>query len=343
MTSGLQPNSHDQETTILEELLFSVIIPVRNQEKFIGRCLESLLSLQLNRESFEVILVDNGSTDRTLEIARAYGSRVPIRILEKPKVYISAVRNAGAAVARGRYLSFLDSDCEVLPDWLTQASQAISSGTKGVLGAFYSIPEKSSWIARYWYEERDQKRRGEVSFLPAGNLFVSSEVFRQVHGFDETIQTNEDYEFCQRVRAAGFPITCLPELSVIHWGTPQSLGEFFGKHRWHGTHVMRVFFRSLPSLYNLKAVVLALYTLPCLLGLAAGIVVAVISGHFQVFGVCLLALVGPAIVLGISGAIASRRLVAAAPLTALYFTYAVARACCLLDFRSWFGASCPGE
>jgi glycosyltransferase involved in cell wall biosynthesis len=315
--------------------LFSIVIPVRNEEENIRRCLDSVGRMKFARELYEVIVVDNGSTDRTKEVASSFKESFSLQVLDRPNGYIAAVRNAGAAVARGRYLAFLDADCEIRPDWLSVAGEVLSEENVGVCGAFYLIPQGSSWIARYWYQIREIKPAGEVSYLPAGDMFVSRQVFDKIHGFDESIQTNEDFEFCQRIRAARLRIRCEPKLGVIHWGTPQSLSVFFKKNRWHGMHVFRVFLRNLPALHNFRAVSLALYTLVCLLGALAGALAGIQSGDFRILGAFLLATLFPAVVLGVHTAISSRRLQAALPMTVLYLTYAFARACCLVDWRNW--------
>ncbi len=311
-------------------IMFSVIIPVRNEERNIAKCLASLQRMPCGPEFFEVIVVDNGSTDRTREVASTFQKSLSLIILERPNVYISAVRNTGAAVAQGRYLAFLDSDCEVHPDWLGEASRAVVEGRTGVFGSFYLIPDGSSWVARHWYDERDKKAYGEISYLPSGNLFVSHELFRELGGFDESIQTNEDYEFCQRVRAAGFPITCIPALGVIHWGTPQSLAEFFRKNRWHGMHVFRVYLRSFPAFSNARPVLFAMYTLLCLVGIVSGITRLAMSKPPTVLWVSLTALALPSLLLSFRLAIRHRKWSAVLPLTILYLTYGLARATCLL-------------
>lgn len=316
--------------------VFSIIIPVRNEEHNIGKCLSALSNMQIAHHFFEVIVVDNGSTDRTREVAAGFVSPFALRVMEWPNAYIAAVRNAGAAVAQGKYLAFLDSDCEVLPDWLTQAQLAISRGITGVFGSDYLIPKNSSWIARYWHEERGKRMAGEVSYLPAGDLFVRRELFQRVRGFDESIQTNEDYEFCQRVRSTGHTITCIPELAVIHWGTPQSLVAFYRKHRWHGMHVFRVFLTNLPALHNAKPIALALYTLCCILGLLISIGIALQGGSLRYFDAFILALLVAPLALGTRSAASARRLRAAVPLAAIYLVYGLARASAIVDWRHWF-------
>jgi glycosyltransferase involved in cell wall biosynthesis len=312
---------------------FSIIVPVRNDQNNLRRCLESLTRLHCDSSRFEVIVVDNGSTDETRSVADSFLSGLPLRVLEKPDAYIAGVRNAGAAVARGRYLAFLDSDCEVPPDWLANASCLVDADSPSVFGCYYLIPEDSSWIARLWYDERDKKGKGKVSYLPAGDLFVSRELYQRLGGFDESIQTNEDYEFCQRAWAAGSPVFCSPTMGVIHWGTPQTLGQFFKKHRWHGMHVFRVFLRNLPALYNLKPVALAVYTLLSFAGVVIGLVLWVTEGQSWIVGAAFAAMLFPSLVLGIQGAAHSRSPSSVIRLAALYFVYATARASCLLDWH----------
>jgi glycosyltransferase involved in cell wall biosynthesis len=202
--------------------LFSVIIPVRNEEENIAKCLSALSNLQTVPHLFEIIVVDNGSTDRTREVAAGYVSTLALQILEWPDAYIAAVRNAGAAVAQGKYLAFLDSDCEVLPDWLAQACLAISRGITGVFGSYYLIPKGSSWIARDWHEVHEKSKSGEVPYLPGGDLFVSRELFQRVRGFDEpskpTRILNSASAYVQR---------------VIRSIASQNLASFTGEHRNH--------------------------------------------------------------------------------------------------------------
>src|SRR5207248_611400 len=65
-------------------------------------------------------------------------------------------------------------------------------------------------------------------------------------------------------KALGLPILALPELAVVHWGTPQSLAAFFRKQRWHGRSVLRVFLSDVSQRRNMKPVLFALYTAACL-------------------------------------------------------------------------------
>src|ERR1700759_5269748 len=129
----------------------SVIIAALNEERMIGKCLDWLTKLYFAREGFEVILVDNGSRDRTLEIAESFKDRLNIRILQVKGVRISALRNTGARAAQGGIVAFLDADCLALNDWLDRIFTLAPTDGVGVIGAHYLLPEDSTWVGRTWH------------------------------------------------------------------------------------------------------------------------------------------------------------------------------------------------
>jgi glycosyltransferase involved in cell wall biosynthesis len=312
----------------------SVIIPVLNEERVLGQCLESLKGMNFSSGELEVIIVDNGSTDKTIQIAHNYGTIFRLTVTEKKGVHISALRNLGAAQARGDIFVFLDADCLVPTEWLSFALNCFNAQDVGVLGGYYRIPEGSSWVARTWYPEEEVNKRGIVPYLPSGDLMVTRAAFSLVGGFDETLETNEDYEFCQRIRAAGLGVVAYPELNVIHLGVPQTLGHFYRRNRWHGKHVMRVFLRDISSLHNAKPVFFALYVLVCLVGVFVGLGLGAL-GRFEVLAASLVALLVGPFLLGLRAAIARKRWTEVIPLASLYLVFGFSRAQCLVDFRNW--------
>jgi glycosyltransferase involved in cell wall biosynthesis len=313
----------------------SIIIPALNEEGMIGRCLESLAQLSFARERFEVIVGDNGSTDRTREIAKSFEGRLNLRVLEKPCVRISALRNLGAREAQGAIVAFLDADCLASKSWLERIVELVPVEGAGIVGAHYLLPENSSWVGRTWHRYHEAEKSGEVSHVPAGDLIMRREDFLRLGGFDETIQTNEDYELCERARAQGMTVRAVPEIGVVHLGTAQSLRVFFRKQAWHGTHVMKVFLRNISGSHNLKAVLFAAWTLICLLGIVA-------SGTWTIFNralwpVPLIAIAGlllPPVLLATKQVLGSRKWADFLPLAALYLTYGVARAKALVSLRN---------
>lgn len=209
---------------------FSVIIPAKNEAKYIGMCLDSLNMMDATDITFEIIVVDNGSTDKTVEIAKAKGATV----YEKPELTISALRNYGAAMAVGNILAFLDSDCTVDSRWLKNAliyenkDKIISFGSPAIL------PENSTWVQRSWFAIRAKKSTvEEVEWLESANVFVQRRAFLAVGGFDETLITCEDYDLSARLKVMG-QLLCDNRIVAIHHREPATIGEFFRKEKWRG-------------------------------------------------------------------------------------------------------------
>jgi glycosyltransferase involved in cell wall biosynthesis len=315
------------------EIAVSVVIPALNEEAVIARCLESLAQQTFPREAFEAIVVDNGSEDRTIEIVLGFEDRLNVRILNRGGVPVSALRNFGASQARGRFLAFLDADCIAPADWLSRAVEALQAEGCGVVGAHYTIPPGSSWVARAWYGDMGTLKRGRVAYVPAGTLLAGREMFLGSGGFDETIETSEDCEFCQRVSEAGFPVEGIPSLSVVHLGTPQTVAAFYRKQRWHGTNVHTVFLRNMLRSAHAKATLFALYTLCSLAALAVCAPAALLSRNWAAAGwAALLALAGP-VLLAARQAARRQRWDLLPALAFLYLVFGVARGLCLLGIN----------
>jgi glycosyltransferase involved in cell wall biosynthesis len=330
------PSTSITQLTATSVVRISIIIPALNEEKMIGRCLESLTQLAFARDRFEVLIVDNGSRDRTLAIAESFKDRLNLKVLQQPAVRISALRNLGARSASGDILAFLDADCLAPADWLDRIYALTPPDGAGILGAYYLLPEDSSWVGRTWHRYQEAPKSGEVSHVPAGDLIMRREDFLKLGGFDETIQTNEDYELCERARKAGMHVRAFPQIGVIHLGTAQSLRVLFRKQAWHGTHVIKVFLRNPLKSDNRKAVFFAAYTLLSIFAVAAGMAWALAwHGPWLLPAVGFAALCLPPTVLSTKHALSSRKYSDFFPLFALYLTYGIARAKALLSIKNF--------
>jgi glycosyltransferase involved in cell wall biosynthesis len=319
----------------LEGVRVSVIIPALNEEKVIGQCLDSLARLDFPRGSFEVILVDNGSTDRTVEIARSFSSILNLTVLQKWAAHVSALRNLGASQARGGHLAFLDSDCIVPPTWMSQAIALLNQKGIGVIGAHFRVPDESRWVARAWYGDLSNEKQGDLVWVPGCNTWVTRPTFKSVGGFDESLETNEDCEFCDRVRAAGLRVVGDSALAVVHLGTPQTLSDFYRKIRWHSTDGLRVFVRDLPRMTNARPLLFGLYTLVCLGGTGVGAAIAVWQNRFGVLAAFLGALLLPSFLLSLRLVFQRKKWSHLFPLTLMHLVYGLARGQSLLEFRNW--------
>jgi glycosyltransferase involved in cell wall biosynthesis len=194
----------------------SVIVPVRDGADSVGRLLDAL-SAQVG-PSFEVIVVDNGSTDDTATIARLH-PLAPVVVTEHQRGSYAA-RNAGLGVARAPILAFTDADCTPRPSWLAAGVAALDSTGADLLGgAVQAVPSVHPTVwERY---DRAVYLRQEDLVVHSGwavtaNLFVRRTVVDTVGGFDGSLPSSGDREFCLRAGRAGFRIAYAAEAVVGH-------------------------------------------------------------------------------------------------------------------------------
>lgn len=173
----------------------SFIIPAYNEEKRIEQCVRSIIS-QRNLPEYEVIVVDNNSKDRTVEIVQKNFPEV--RIVKEPKQGMTIARNRGAKEAAGDMLVFFDADVVVPRHWSERMLSVFAKNPKlvGVSGPykFYDLPlrykliEIMSYRALYPFVEFVFNRLfGRTALWLGGNIAVRRDVFESVGGFDETI------------------------------------------------------------------------------------------------------------------------------------------------------------
>ncbi len=204
----------------------SVIIPAFNEEEHI----EKTLSALKQSENLEIILVDNGSTDRTAEIALQQG----VKVIYFPVGTIAAVRNRGVQESSCDVLIFIDSDVTVTKEWHTKISEVLEEVKQSpflITGSRYQPTNKKSLLNKYWYTELTQY---DATYINAGHLITSRNLFNKIHGFSESLETAEDYDFCQKAIQVGAEIRDNPELIVTHDGYPQTMAGFIQRERWHG-------------------------------------------------------------------------------------------------------------
>lgn len=320
--------------TVLKSHKFvSIIIPALNEEKHIGNCLESIKKLNTSNDFYEVILVDNGSVDRTCDIAVSYTDDLNLKILVVKNVTIAGLRNAGVKYAKGDIFAFLDADCTVSESWLNNAIKCFNDPAVGAAGSSYISPEDSSWVVKTWDINIARKRElGLTTSLPAGNLFVDKEKYILINGFNESLITNEDFDLCFRLQGHGFKIYSDPDIRVIHWGVPNTLGDFYKKNKWHGTHVFKVFISNIKELNNFGAVSYGLYFTLVLIGFISSFLIVFLNYNFVYLMIMSLALILPPSWLSFKTLIKQQASFNYFfKLALLYFIYGIARAHSLLD------------
>jgi glycosyltransferase involved in cell wall biosynthesis len=208
----------------------SVVIPALNEATQLPRTLAAAQEY-LHGRSYEIVVVDHGSSDGTAELAEAGGARV----IRRSSGTIGSLRNVGARHARGRYLLFIDADVSLTAQWrerLPVALQRLEQSELLLTGSHCAPPELGGWIERNWFRQIALQER--VGHLGTGHMLVLRESFERLGGFDETLQTGEDYEFCQRLLQEGGQIVNDASLKVVHHGYPKKLWAFIQREAWHG-------------------------------------------------------------------------------------------------------------
>ncbi len=180
---------------------FSVIIPVHNEVLYLRRSIRALLAQDFPREDFEIIFIDNNSTDGSFELLKSFEPQ--IRVLQEKKSGSYAARNLGIRAARGKYVAFTDADCEPSSDWLLVAfEEGEREGAEIIQGKnIFNGPGRP---LRCLQEYEDSKMRfifieGSPAYFfgHTNNMVVRKSVFDRVGVFKEELR-GMDTEFIQR-------------------------------------------------------------------------------------------------------------------------------------------------
>ena len=235
------------------DILFSVIIPSYNEGYHINRCIESILANNGKKFPFEIILVDNGSTDNTVSKVKSLGIHV-IENNSGKRHKIAMLRNIGAKEAKGRIFAFLDADMTVPDNWLENAWYYFREGFEGALGFVEDVPQEAGWVGTVWGERalHQRKKKMDVDFLTGRNIFINRQVFNKVNGFNEALLTSEDKDLTVRVVKSGFRVISIPDITVTHYGYEKNLWEFVKKEFWRQSSTLQYAKETHYSLRSLK-------------------------------------------------------------------------------------------
>ncbi len=203
----------------------SVIMPCYNSRATLGRALQALEAQDVPRGTFEIVIVDDGSTDGTYEMVRAWPSPVPLRVVQQPNRGIAAARNRGASQALGEVLLFLDPDVFARPALVGAHLRHYTGEADLVAVQGRTVPDPDTLVTPYMrtinlMPDLTIRRRDNLAPLNVigRNFSVSRAAHRAVGGFDEgfTGYGLEDVEFALRFHQAGGRIGYEPEALGIH-------------------------------------------------------------------------------------------------------------------------------
>jgi hypothetical protein len=270
--------------------LVSFLIPVRNAAHRLDRCLASIRATESPADCIEIIVIDNGSSDESVEVARKWRATV----LERPRLPLGALRNAGASAASGGVLAFVDADHEITPSWVRWAVEGMRDPTVGAVGSLCDSPPDGTWVQRaYDLLRRRPEGVREVEWLGSGNMAVRRRAFDAADGFDVRLQTCEDIDLCRRIRSRGYRILHDSRLRSVHFGDPATLRDVFRGELWRGRDNVRVSFRGRLTARGMPSVLIPLGEVALLALVALGLISAQRSG-VMVAGLALTAMLSVA-------------------------------------------------
>ena len=197
--------------------LVSVVITTKNEETNIENCLKSIYAQNYPKEYFEVIVVDNQSSDRTKEIAQKFTPLVFDKGSER-----SEQRNFGIfSIAQGEYSLFLDADMILAPNLIQGCVQQIQKSKNIALHIPEIILGKS-----FWSQVRRFERKFYNGTVVDGARFFRVEEFKAIGGFDETLSGPEDWDLDKKFKQRG-SIGLVPIQSILNWDCEKwCLSEF---------------------------------------------------------------------------------------------------------------------
>ena len=225
--------------------VISVIVPVYNASKYLDRCIRSILSQTFH--NCEILLVNDGSTDNSLEICNSYAQRDQrIKVVSQLNAGVSAARNKGLSMAIGKYVMFVDSDDYMLPGMCEIMLQTIESkdadcvicGTTETWGGLWAPKENEDYTDLTFFKKDFDRHLNTELLSPPWNKIYKRELIRK--GFDTSVSFGEDLMFnldyfknCKKISfisAAPFYHEKANENSLVNRVYPSRLSEIEKVH-----------------------------------------------------------------------------------------------------------------
>ena len=228
----------------------SVVVCAYNAERTIDRCLASLAAL--NYPDYEVIVVNDGSRDRTLEIAEGHGF---CRIISQPNKGLSVARNVGAEAATGEIVAYTDSDCVADPDWLSYLIAKMEASNLAACGGPNFPPPEDALVPAVVAVAPGGPTHVLISddiaeHIAGCNMAFRREVLMRLGGFDPIYRAaGDDVDICWRFQDAGYVIGFSPAAVVWHFRR-NTVAAYCNQQRGYGKAEALVYAKH-PFRFNL--------------------------------------------------------------------------------------------
>lgn len=206
--------------------MLSVVIPAYNEEKYIGACLEAL-TRQDTKELFEVIVVDNASTDRTGDMTRRFVGKLDLQVIREKRKGRGAARAAGCKIARGDILFWTDADCLPPPTWISVLTRTLREqptfvGVTTPLEIRDCTKFQNAILNLQWLLMRFYGLFWGHFWLNGFSSAIHRNIYEAAGGFAENALAQEDSELSQRVHRLG-------RIALLHEPRMPASGRRFQK------------------------------------------------------------------------------------------------------------------
>lgn len=205
----------------MAEPFISVVVPVLDMAGTIGACLDALVAQSLPRTAYEVIVVDNGSTDGTREIAARYA----VTCLDEPTRGAPSARNRGIRAASGTYVAFTDADCVASRTWLARlVAAARTHDADAIAGGLVVLDPESSLLARYsarigQYDPDVSLHHPRYPYAVTGNVAIRRALLTAAGGFDSAFTTYDAAELFWRLSQRTTLKTTVEPRAIVFYRT----------------------------------------------------------------------------------------------------------------------------
>jgi len=246
----------------------SIVIPMRNEAAILERCLSAIERLNYPGDFFEVVIVNDGSTDNTAELIKNREWSFDYIYIETDGVGVSKARDIGFRRANGDFIAFTDADCVVDEEWLLRLSEPFEDDVAAVGGPNITPPDDVPFArcvglalsflskpgARYAYEGESIR---EIHHNPTCNVMYRKRVLEEVNGFNHDLITTDDEELDYRIRKRGYRIIYTPHARVMHYRRPtwrkfMRMAYYYGLGRMQSTKIhpdMARWFHFAPAIF----------------------------------------------------------------------------------------------
>ncbi len=249
------PYSPSPTASTMSEPLISAVICTHNREQYLGAAIDSLLAQTL--DSYEIIVVDNASTDSTAAIAKARAATGKVRYLYEPTLGLSVARNQGAAAAQGQIVAYLDDDAEASAGWLAALLKVFDENSEvAIAGGKVTLIWPPDALPPRWLSDDLSSGLGaydlgdeliyiqQPALTPRGlNYAVRKQFLQEVGGFDthlgrvgKNLLSNEEQQLTRLALERGWQVAYIPEALAAHNVAPARMkpGWFLSRSWWQG-------------------------------------------------------------------------------------------------------------